>query len=60
MVERRGTEQLLKSRNRTVARSFYRHLRAEGFSNEEIIDLSSELLDLVAEALQEETRPPAK
>lgn len=42
---------LLKSRNRTVAKSFYRQLRSEGFSHEQIIDLSGALLDLVSEDL---------
>ena len=44
---------LFKNRNRTVARSFYRHLKAEGFSHEQIIELSTTLLDLVASDLQQ-------
>lgn len=38
---------LLDSRNKAVAKSFYRQLRAEGFSHEQIIELSATLLDLV-------------
>jgi hypothetical protein len=38
---------LLQSRNRTIAKSFYRQLRDEGFSHEQIIELSATLLDLV-------------
>jgi len=44
---------LFKNRNRTVARSFYRHLKSEGFSHEQIIELSTTLLDLVASDLQQ-------
>lgn len=43
---------LFKNRNQTVARSFYRHLKSEGFSHEQIIELSTTLLDLVATDLQ--------
>lgn len=43
---------LFKNRNHTVARSFYRHLKSEGFSHEQIIELSTTLLDLVATDLQ--------
>ena len=46
---------LLNSRNKAVAKSFYRQLRAEGFSHEQIIELSATLLDLVNEDLQ---KPP--
>lgn len=46
------------SRNRSVlvAKSFYRQLKAEGFSNEQIIQLSTNLLDLIAEDMQGEPR----
>lgn len=40
---------LLRNRNRTVAKSFYRELRSQGFSSEQIIELSAALLDLVHE-----------
>lgn len=43
---------LLHSRNRTVARSFYRQLRSEGFTPEQIIELSTTLLDLVTNDLR--------
>lgn len=45
---------LLRNRNRTVAKSFYRHLRSEGFTHEQIIELSTTLLDLVTEDMQPE------
>jgi hypothetical protein len=34
----RQQEQLLRSRNRTIAKSFFRQLRDEGFSHEQIIE----------------------
>lgn len=40
---------LLQNRNRSVARSFYRQLRSEGFAHREIIELSAALIDLVTE-----------
>lgn len=40
---------LLDNRNKTVAKSFFRQLRNEGFSHEQIIQLSTTLLDLVTE-----------
>lgn len=45
---------LFKSRNRTVAKSFYRQLRSEGFSPEQIIELSTTLLDLVTDDMRPE------
>lgn len=45
---------LLRNRNRTVAKSFYRQLRSEGFTHEQVIELSATLLDLVTEELQQE------
>jgi hypothetical protein len=50
--------ELLKNRNKTVAKSFYRQLRTEGFSPQQIIELSATLLDLVTEDMRE-TRPAA-
>ncbi len=44
---------LLRSRNKAVAKSFYRQLRSEGFSHEQIIELSATLLDLVNEDMRE-------
>jgi DNA-binding SARP family transcriptional activator len=56
-----GTMQgLYQNRNRTVARSFYRQLKTEGFSHEQIISLSTTLLDLVTEDIRETTRAEAK
>lgn len=46
---------LFKSRNRTVAKSFYRQLRSEGFSHEQIIELSTTLLDLVTDDMRPES-----
>jgi dsDNA-specific endonuclease/ATPase MutS2 len=39
--------ELLRHRNKSVAKSFYRQLKSEGFSHEQIIELSATLLDLV-------------
>jgi hypothetical protein len=41
------SNELLSNRNRLVAKSFYRQLKTEGFSHEQIIELSASLLDLV-------------
>lgn len=46
--------QLLTHRNRAVAKSFFRQLRSEGFSHEQIIELSATLLDLVTEDMKAE------
>lgn len=51
---------LLKTRNSSVARSFYRELRTQGFTHEQIIELSTTLLHLVTEDLQRESIPAAK
>jgi hypothetical protein len=51
------TQQLLRHRNKTVAKSFYRQLKTEGFSHEQIIELSSVLLDLVSKDIQHDPRP---
>lgn len=45
-------ESLLRSRNSSVAKSLYRQLKGEGFTHEQIIELSSTLLDLVTEDLR--------
>lgn len=50
--------ELLRSRNKAVAKSFYRQLRTEGFSPQQIIELSATLLDLVTEDMRE-VRPTA-
>jgi hypothetical protein len=46
-------EALLRHRNRTIAKSFYRQLKTEGLSHEQIIELSTTLLDLVTRDLQQ-------
>jgi hypothetical protein len=50
--------ELLRNRNKAVAKSFYRQLRTEGFSPQQIIELSATLLDLVNEDMRE-ARPTA-
>ncbi len=45
--------QLIENRTRTVAKALYRQLRAEGYTHEQIIELSSRLLDLVTEDLRD-------
>jgi len=47
-----ASTQLLDHRNKAVAKSFYRQLRGEGFSHEQIIELSATLLDLVTEDMK--------
>ncbi len=47
------TERLYAHRNKTVAKSFYRHLRTEGFTHEQIIELSTTLLQLVTDDMAE-------
>ena len=49
MVATNKPASLLDNRNKTVAKSFFRQLRSEGFSHEQIIQLSTTLLDLVTE-----------
>lgn len=50
-------DELYRNRNRSVAKSFYRHLRGEGFTHQQIIELSTQLLDLVTEDLREQVEP---
>ena len=47
------TEDLFRSRSQAVAKTFYRQLRDEGFTHQQVIELSSSLLDLVAEDLRD-------
>lgn len=49
--------ELLRNRNKAVAKSFYRQLKTEGFSHEQIIELSTTLLDLVTEDIQTAPKP---
>jgi hypothetical protein len=46
-------EELFQNRNRSVARAFYRQLRSEGFTHQQIIELSTTLLDFVTEDLRD-------
>ena len=48
------SEELYVNRNKSVAKSFYRQLKSEGFSHQQIIELSTTLLDLVTEDLREQ------
>jgi hypothetical protein len=57
---RSNEEDLLRSRNRSVARSFYRQLRTEGFTHQQIIELSTTLLDFVTDDLREQVEASAK
>ncbi len=47
------TQELLRHRNRTIAKSFYRQLKTEGLTHEQIIELSAELLDLVSSEIKD-------
>ena len=50
------SNELLRKRYSAVAKSFYRQLRGEGFSHEQIIELSTTLLDLVTEDMRQGQR----
>lgn len=54
------TPELYRTRNNSVARSFYQELRGQGFTHEQIIELSSTLLRYVTEDLARESVPSAK
>ena len=45
------SEELYLHRNKSVAKSFYRQLKGEGFTHQQIIELSTTLIDLVTEDL---------
>ena len=51
------TPELYVNRNKSVAKSFYRQLKTEGFTHQQIIELSTTLLDLVTEDLRDEVIP---
>lgn len=57
VAQTRQTPNLLDHRNRTVARSFYRQLRSEGFTHQQVIELSTALLDLVTEDMARPANP---
>lgn len=46
-------EKLAQTRNTVLAKSLYRQLKGEGFSHEQIIELSGQLLELVTRDLQQ-------
>ena len=48
---------LYDNRNKCVAKSFYRQLKTEGFTHQQIIELSTTLLDLVTEDLRTQLTP---
>ena len=50
-------QELYLNRNKSVAKSFYRQLKTEGFTHQQIIELSTTLLDLVTEDLRDEVIP---
>jgi hypothetical protein len=60
MMSYQPENDLYQNRNRTVAKSFYRQLKGEGFTHEQIIDLSTTLLDLVTEDLRTQVPVAAK
>lgn len=45
-------EKLAQTRNTILAKSIYRQLKGEGFSHEQIIELSGQLIDLVTRELK--------
>ena len=47
------SDSLYQNRNKVVAKSFYRQLKSEGFTHEQIIELSTTLLDLVTEDMSD-------
>lgn len=48
------SQELYVNRNKSVAKSFYRQLKTEGFTHQQIIELSTTLLDLVTEDLRDQ------
>ncbi len=56
-TETQPSEDLFRTRNRSVARAFYRQLRTEGFTHQQIIELSATLLDHVTEELKDQSEP---
>ena len=52
------SQELYVNRNKSVAKSFYRQLKTEGFTHQQIIELSTTLLDLVTEDLRDQVHEP--
>ena len=50
---------LISNRNKTLAKSLFRQLKEEGFSHQQIIELSTTLLDLVTTELRSESERQA-
>ena len=48
------SQELYVNRNKSVAKSFYRQLKTEGFTHQQIIELSTTLLELVTEDLRDQ------
>jgi hypothetical protein len=55
-----SSDSLYQNRNKVVAKSFYRQLKSEGFTHEQIIELSTTLLDLVTEDMSDQSIAQAK
>ena len=57
MMTQPNSQDLYQNRHKCVAKSFYRQLKTEGFTHQQIIELSTTLLDLVTEDLRDEVVP---
>lgn len=55
-----SSDSLYQNRNKVVAKSFYRQLKSEGFTHEQIIELSTTLLDLVTEDMSDRSIAQAR
>lgn len=55
-----SSDTLYQNRNKVVAKSFYRQLKSEGFTHQQIIELSTTLLDLVTEDMTDRPMAEAK
>lgn len=55
-----SSDMLYQNRNKVVAKSFYRQLKSEGFTHEQIIELSTTLLALVTDDMAERPMAEAK
>lgn len=51
---------LARNRNKVLAKTFYKHLKGEGLTSEQIIELSTQLLDLVADDIRTPGGAPAR
>jgi len=55
-----SSDMLYQNRNKVVAKSFYRQLKSEGFTHEQIIELSTTLLALVTDDMSQRPIAEAK